>query len=112
MFEYINRKRDPAAVIFYCAGIPFGLFWVIYGSLIAGFALQAYVATAAVFVFYPFEMKGQNLKQWSFWKRMLPVGVLANLLYLGGLWYLDVKYPVFVTGTGTVNVHGLCGRSD
>jgi hypothetical protein len=102
MFDYINQKRDPVAVIFYCGLIQFGLFWVIRRSFIAGFVLQAYVITIIVFVFYPFEMKVQNLKQWSFWKRMLQVGVSAHLLLLTGLWFLDANYPVFVTGTGTV----------
>jgi hypothetical protein len=102
MFEYINQKRDPVAIIFYCGLIPFGLFWVIRRSLITGFALQAYVITIIVFVFYPFEMKVQNIKQWLFWKRMLQVGAPAHLLLLTGLWFLDATYHVFVTGTGTV----------
>ena len=102
MFGFVNRKRDPIAVIFYCGLIPFGLFWALSRSLIAGFAMQAYLVTAIVFVFYPFEMQVQNVKQWSFWKRMLRVGTVAHLLFLTGLWYLDVTYPIFVTGTGTV----------
>jgi hypothetical protein len=102
MFEYINQKRDPVAVIFYCGLIPFGLFWVIRRSPIAGFALQSYVISIIVFVVYPFEMKVKNIKRWSFWKRMLQIGASAHLLLLTGLWFLDATYPVFVTGTGTV----------
>jgi hypothetical protein len=102
MSEYINRKRDPAAVIFYCGLIPFGLFWVVHRSLFAGFLLQTYLITVVVFVFYPFEMKVQNLRQWWFWKRMLQAGIPAHLLLVTGLWYLDATYPFFVTGTGTV----------
>ena len=102
MFEYINRKRDPVAIIFYFGLIPFGLFWVFHRSPIAGFSLQTYLVTAIVFVFYPFEMQVQSVKQWSFWKWMLRIGAVAHPLFLAGLWYVDVTYPVFVTGTGTV----------
>ncbi len=106
MFDYINQKRDPASLIFYCCGIPFGLFWVVSRSLVAGFALQAYIITAAVFVFYPFEMKAKNLRQWEFWKRILRVGVPVDLLFLTCLWYVDSNYRVFVTGTLTVSFVG------
>ncbi len=102
MFEYIKQKRDPVAIIFYCGLIPFGSFWVIWRSLIAGFALQAYVITVIVFVFYPFEMKSLSLRQWFFWKQLLQVGITAHLIFLTGLWFLDDNYPIFVTGTGTV----------
>ncbi len=102
VFEYINRKKDPIAVVFYCGLIPFGLFWVLRRSLIAGFALQTYLITVVVFVFYPFEMQAHNIKQWWFWKRMLGVGVVIHTLLLAGLWLLDVNFRIFVTGTGTV----------
>jgi hypothetical protein len=102
MFDDINRKRDPIAVIFYAGLIPFGLVWALLRSLVAGFVLQAYLITAIVFVFYPFEMQAQKVRQWSFWKQMLRIGTVAHLLLLSGLWYLDVAYPLFVTGTGTV----------
>jgi hypothetical protein len=102
MFEYINRKRDPVAVAFYCGLVPFGLFWIMRQSLIAGFALQAYLLTVIVFVFYPFEMQAHNIKQRWFWKRMLVVGAVVHVLVLAGLWSLDANFQIFVTGTGTV----------
>ena len=33
---------------------------------------------------------------------MLQIGAVAHILFLSGLLYLDVTYPTFVTGTGTV----------
>ena len=98
MFEYSDQKRDPAAIIFYCGLIPFGVFWVVHRSVATGFALQSYSIAASVFVFYPFEMKARKLKDWPFWKRMLRVGVPINVLFLLGLWFLDTHFPIFVTG--------------
>ena len=98
MFEYSNQKRDPVAIVFYCGLIPFGLCWVVYRSLVAAFALQSYLIGAIVFVVYPFEMKARNLKEWSFWKRMLQVGVPVSVLFLSGLWVLESHYPIFVGG--------------
>jgi hypothetical protein len=98
LFEYSDQKRDPVTVIFYCGLIPFGLFWVIHRSVATGFALQSYFIVAIVFVIYPFEMKARSLKDWSFWRRMLQVGVPVSVLFLLGLWLLDTHYPVFVTG--------------
>jgi hypothetical protein len=102
MFDDLNRKRDPATLIFYCGLVPFGLFWVFHRSLVAGFALQTYAVTVIVFVFYPLEIQRKNITHWSFWNRMLQVGAVPHLLFLSGLWYLDATYPTFVAGTGTV----------
>jgi hypothetical protein len=108
MFDYINRKKDPIAVIFYCGLIPFGLFWVLRRSLIAGFAFEAYFATMAAFVYGPFEIHNQihNFREPWFWKSLLLAGGLVHPLFLIGLWYLDRTYPVFVTGTGTLGLVG------
>jgi hypothetical protein len=102
MFEYVNRKRDPITVAFYCGCVPFGLAWAVYRSLKTGFALEAYFITCAVFVLNPFEFRQQDVKQRWFWKIILRTGAVIHPLLLIGLWFLDSTYPVFVTGTGTI----------
>jgi hypothetical protein len=47
-------------------------------------------------------MQAHNIKQWWFWKRMLYIGFVVHPLLLTGLWFLDLYYRIFVTGTGTV----------
>ncbi len=106
MFESINRKRDPVSLIFYSGLIPFALFWIFARNLIAGFCFQAYLVTAIVFVFYPFEMHPQVVRKWRFWNRLLRVGLGTHLLVLLGLWYLDSTFPVFVTETGALGFVG------
>lgn len=107
MFDYINQKRDPISLIFYSGLIPFGIFWIFARNLIAGFCFQAYLVTAAVFVFYPFEMHPQLVRKWQFWSCLLRVGLGTHLLALLGLWYLDSTFPLFVTGTATLGFVGL-----
>jgi hypothetical protein len=102
MFEYINPTRNRIAIIFYCGLVPVGLFWILRESALAAFLLQVYVISAGVFLFYPFTIRRQNVKQWWFWKRMLLGAAVPHPLVLTGLWYVDSKYPVLVTGTGTV----------
>jgi hypothetical protein len=106
MFEYIAKKRDPISIVFYCGFVPFGLFWALHQSLVAGFLLQAYIVTTAVFVLDPLQMQPQNAKQRWFWKIMLRGGIAVHPLFLAGMWYLDVTHPVFVAGTGTVFFDG------
>jgi hypothetical protein len=107
MFDYINRKRDPVSLIFYSGLIPFALFWIFARNLIAGFCFQAYLVTAVVFVFYPYEMHPQLVRKWQFWNRLLRVGLGIHLLVLLGLWYLDSTFPALVMGTGTLGFVGL-----
>ena len=103
MFEYSNQKRDPIQIIFWCGGIPFIVFWLFHRhSIIAAFAVQVYVVSAAVFLFYPFTIQPQNVRQKWFWKLLLQAGIMPHLLFLTGLWYFDVTYPNFTTTPGTV----------
>jgi hypothetical protein len=102
MFEYVNRRRDPIAVAFYCGCVPFGIVWVLHNSLWTGFALESYLISMGAFVLDPFELQPQNVKQRWFWKAMLRSGAIVHPLFLGGLWLLDSTYPTFVTGTGTL----------
>jgi len=102
MFEYVRRKRDPISIAFYCGAIPFGSAWVIHNSLWTGFALEVYVISVGSFVLLPFEFQTQDVKQRWFWEAMLRIGAIVHPLLLGGLWLLDARYPVLVTGTGTI----------
>jgi hypothetical protein len=101
MFDYINRKRDPVELAFYWGSVPFALFWVVWASPAAAFALQAYVVTMCTFALGPFNTHKKVVKQRWYWKRLLGIGALAHPIVLGGLWYLNMRYPLG-TGTGTV----------
>jgi hypothetical protein len=102
MFEYINRKRDPVAVSFYCGCVPFAIIWVLHNSLWTSFMLEGYLITMGAFVINPFELQPQYVKERWFWKATLLGGAVVHPLFLAGLWFVDVTYPSFVTGTGTI----------
>lgn len=106
MFDYINQKRDPITIVFYCGGAPFGLAWALHQSLITGFALETYLITCIAFVLQPFEFRKQDIKQRWFWKILLGAGAFVHPAFLVGLWFLDSRYPTFVTGTGTIFLMG------
>jgi hypothetical protein len=55
-----------------------------------------------LFVFNPFEFQHQDVKKRWFWKIMLGTGAPIHAAFLAGLWFLDARYPTFVTGTGTI----------
>jgi hypothetical protein len=107
MFDYVNTKRDTIAIIVYCTGAPFGIYWAFWRTPTAGFAMQAYLLTVIVFMLDPFQMQKEKVKQWRFWKAMLSGGAIVHPLFLAGLWHLDMTHPVFVTGTGTVFFVGI-----
>ena len=102
MFEYINRRRDPVTVAIYCGCVPFAIAWVLHNSIWTAFALEAYLITVIAFVMNPVELQAENIKQRWFWKGMFLGGAVVHPLFLGGLWFLNSKYPTFVTGTGTL----------
>ncbi len=102
MFDYVNRKRDPIALAFYCGCVPFAILWVLHNSLVTGFWLEAYLITTGAFVLNPFELQPQNVKQRWFWNAMLRSGAIVHPLFLAGLWFLDAMHPAFVEGTGTL----------
>jgi hypothetical protein len=102
MFEYVSRKRDPVAIVFYCGTIPFGILWAVRPSLGTGFLLEAYLITMGTFVIVPFETRQEDVKQAWYWRIMLRTGALIHLPVLAGLWYVDATHPSFVTGTGTL----------
>jgi hypothetical protein len=102
MFEYISRKRDPIALVFYCGAVPFGILWVLHNSRWTGYLLEAYLITMIAFVIVPFETRQKDAKQRWFWKIMLWGGAVVHPPLMAGLWYVDATYPSFVTGTGTL----------
>jgi hypothetical protein len=86
---WIDSLRDnPPLAFVYLGGIPFAIFWIFYPSLWSGFAMQAYLITAFVFVLDPFANEKSNLKKPWFWKVMFTRGILLHLLLVGGLWCL------------------------
>jgi hypothetical protein len=98
MFEYVNQKRDPIAIIFYFVAGVFGLLWGIYPSLLTGFMGEAYLITCLIYVVIPFEFQKREVKQLWFWKAMLGAGALIHLPLMLLLWFLDVSFPVLLAG--------------
>ena len=98
MFDYIDRKRDPFAIAFYCGAAPFGLLWVLHHAVWTAFLLQAYLITMLVFVLDPFEARPKRARQQGFWTIMLLSGVIVHPTLLFGLWYIDSAYPNLVEG--------------
>lgn len=97
-----SLRANPALALVYLGLVPFAILWILHNSLWTGFAMQLYLVTAFVFVLEPFAHEKPNLRKRWFWKAMLTRGAPIHLLFMGGLWCLDARYPIFVTGTGTV----------
>jgi hypothetical protein len=103
MFEYVDTKTtSPVMIAFYIGSVPFGILWVFYSCLWTGFALEAYIITMCVFVLQPYDFRQKDLKKRWYWKSMLIGGALIHPLFLGGLWFLDSRFPIFVGGSGTI----------
>lgn len=97
-----SLRENPPLAFVYLGGVPFAILWIFHTSLWTGFAMQAYLITAFVFVLRPFANEKPNLKKQWFWRVMLTRGALVHILFMGGLLSLDAKFPAFVTGTGTI----------
>jgi hypothetical protein len=103
-----SLRENPPLVLVYLGGIPFSIPWILHpwylfhSSLWTGFVMQVYWITAFVFVLRPFDTERANIKKRWFWKAMLTQGALLHLLFMGGLLFLDAKFPLFIGGTGTV----------
>lgn len=95
-------RANPPLTFVYLGTIPFALPWIFHSSLWTGFVLEGYWITAFVFVLQPFDNEKPNIKKKWLWKVMLTKGIALHLLFMGGLLFVDAKFPVFVSGTGTV----------
>ena len=107
MFEFGNENTDVTKVIVWIILAPFSLFWIFHRSLLAAFLLEAVVITIVSFVFgIKIQKQWQNIRRPWFIKSILISVCLVHPLFLAIAWYLDVNYPVLVTGWGSIFVTG------